>query len=568
VLRGPPGEAIEETVNRFLGNYRDISNALHRESQSLKETRESLHQYQEQSAKLKAMEIELHTVKNELRSCNTKLDDRRKELSDKQRDMLKTQTLLGEQNAKHGREFSHWESRIQSLQFEHGKQMRAEQKRLYNEEEGLKTWCKEQIHVARSEEKQRQELEISLLKQQLIDEHWKWDDRLKQKTEAYETRIREAQPEFERREREQNEQHDQRMRFEQEKYGKMVTDYEAQISQLKIDADEEKLRLREEVQTEQAKLKEEQKRREKELKRLEALLTQKHVHETFQLRSVNEELKQGLFQRQHFKGLRDRDLTGQFRIIVGQVQDFANLEWDSRREPDWPFSEYQLLEIHRSNIRKLKKQIIQNSLWVLLYDYVFGSPFRILGAEGRELDSDWTQIHAAGKLCKSKITCTQTNILQDTSSLEWPEISADAEKRRYESAKSFLGVMEPPARPSGDNLRLKTSYEVSISTTLDALYRALGRVAILEARHGKMLEGLVRLCAKTWLEFCSQPYRLLVVLPKGSGDLLSSPRTNEGVLTLVLNPELKRYGNSQGENLVRGDVVPDCQAAVQSYSSR
>jgi hypothetical protein len=128
--------------------------------------------------------------------------------------------------------------------------------------------------------------------------------------------------------------------------------------------------------------------------------------------------------------------------------------------------------------------------------------------------------------------------------------------------------MDPSARVSGDNLRFKTGYENSVSTTLGVLYRALGRVATIEDRHGKTLEGLVRLCARTWLEFCSQPYRLLVTLPNGSGDLLSAPRTNERVLTLVINPELKRYGNSQGENLERAELVPDCQASTRSYPSR
>jgi hypothetical protein len=186
----------------------------------------------------------------------------------------------------------------------------------------------------------------------------------------------------------------------------MVADYEAQMSQSKINAEEEQRRLRSQVQIEQEKLQEDQKQHEIELKRQEARLTQKHTHETFQLRTVNEELKQGLFQRKHFKGLRDRDLTSQFRIIIGQVQDFANLEWDSRRTSDWPLSEHQLLDIHRENTRKLKKLIVQNTLWVLLHSYIFGSPFRILGAEGRDFDSDWAQIHAASKFRMATITRT------------------------------------------------------------------------------------------------------------------------------------------------------------------
>jgi hypothetical protein len=147
-------------------------------------------------------------------------------------------------------------------------------------------------------------------------------------------------------------------------------------------------------------------------------------------------------------------------------------------------------------------------------------------------------------------------------------VPEDIEKRRYETAKSFLAVVEPPARPPGNNLQLKNGYERSISDLLDALYHALGKVAILDDGQAKMLEGLVRLTARTWTEFCAQPYRLIVSLPGGSEDILSESRTRERTFALVLNPELKRYGNSQGEHLASGEVIPGCQAAKVSYSVR
>lgn len=166
------------------------------------------------------------------------------------------------------------------------------------------------------------------------------------------------------------------------------------------------------------------------------------------------------------------------------------------------------------------------------------------------------------------LVCTQTKTCLDASSLEWPEITADIEKHRYETAQSFLAVMDPSIRATGELSGLKVSYEDSVSGIVDTLCRALEAVATLEARHTRILESLVRLCAKTWIEFCSQPYRLLVALPEGSGDLLLSPRTKEKNLTLVISPELKRYGDSQGENLGRGEIIPDCQAVVQSYPGR
>jgi len=42
------------------------------------------------------------------------------------------------------------------------------------------------------------------------------------------------------------------------------------------------------------------------------------------------------------------------------------------------------------NQRKLKKQILQDSLWIILYTTIFSSPFRIFGDEGRALETQWS----------------------------------------------------------------------------------------------------------------------------------------------------------------------------------
>ena len=144
----------------------------------------------------------------------------------------------------------------------------------------------------------------------------------------------------------------------------------------------------------------------------------------------------------------------------------------------------------------------------------------------------------------------------------------ELEVARYEAAKAFLAVIEPSTGAWGDDLKRRTSYEAQVAITLDALCSALDKVAIMETGRVQTLEVLVRLCAKTWMEFSSQPYRLLVELPQGSGDLLSSTTRDEQTITLVLSPGLKRYGNSEGKNLTSGEVVPDCEASVQLYSTQ
>jgi hypothetical protein len=400
-LQVMPGETVEDAVKKLLGEYRRLFSAFSERSQSLLEAEKSLNQYQEQVVTLRSLEPTLRATEMALRACKTDLEGKRKEVADKERDMLKAQTMLGEHTTKHGRERHEFQTEIQRLKREHTDQLRNQQTISHNEKESLKSWHAEQIRQARTDENQRQQHEIGRLNQRLIDENWQWTAHVAGVRDDYEKRISNAQPEFDQLWREKEEVHNQQMSAERVKYDNMVAEYESRLSQLVVKAEEEQQRLRDQLQAEQDQLQEERKQHDLDMKKQEARLTQKHTHETLQLRTVNEELKQGLFQRKIFRGLRDRDLTSKFRVIMSQVQDIANLEWDSRRTQDWPFSEHQLLDVHRENTRKLKKQIVQNTLWVLLYNNVFASPFRVLGAEARDLDNDWIQIHAPSK---SRIT--------------------------------------------------------------------------------------------------------------------------------------------------------------------
>jgi hypothetical protein len=142
-------------------------------------------------------------------------------------------------------------------------------------------------------------------------------------------------------------------------------------------------------------------------------------------------------------------------------------------------------------------------------------------------------------------------------------------KKRCETAKSLLTLMDPAASAaSNDDQRIKRSYEAALTVTLKALHNALSKISALGTQNSETLGALVQLCAKTWMEFCSQPYRLIITLPQRSGDLLSSPKPEERPLVLVASLELKRYGNAQGEDLTKGELVPRCQSAVQQYPTQ
>lgn len=147
-------------------------------------------------------------------------------------------------------------------------------------------------------------------------------------------------------------------------------------------------------------------------------------------------------------------------------------------------------------------------------------------------------------------------------------MSAASEKQRYENAQSFLTAIDPLAKTSTETLGVKESFESAVSEALEALHRALEKVISLGSRDRKILESMVRLCAKIWLECCSQRYRLLVIVPDGKEDFLTSPRREARSLKLIARPELKRYGNSQGEELSSSESVTGWQGSLVTYPVR
>ncbi|KAF2630093.1 hypothetical protein BU25DRAFT_265541 [Macroventuria anomochaeta] len=168
------------------------------------------------------------------------------------------------------------------------------------------------------------------------------------------------------------------------KTGKTVKDLKAKLSKAELDAEKEKQKLQEQLEAQEARLK------------------KQHQANTQQLRSVNEEFRSALVAREHFKGLRDRDITKKFTGLATEIEDISTLGWNSNNSVDWPLSENQLRQIHPSNIRLLKQQVVQSCIWMLLHKHVFGSPFRIMGTEGQQADGTWRNIYCTGEFCSGR----------------------------------------------------------------------------------------------------------------------------------------------------------------------
>ncbi len=112
------------------------------------------------------------------------------------------------------------------------------------------------------------------------------------------------------------------------------------------------------------------------------------------LRQKNEALKGVLVARQHIKGLSDPEICESFKKLASEVDNFSRLQWEMRKESRWPFPENSLRR--SENPRKLRQHIVQSSIWVILNEKIFRSPFEVFGQEGRRMHSDWTQSFGQG----------------------------------------------------------------------------------------------------------------------------------------------------------------------------
>jgi hypothetical protein len=117
-----------------------------------------------------------------------------------------------------------------------------------------------------------------------------------------------------------------------------------------------------------------------------------------QLTADNERLLRFSIKKEVFKAMTDTDLEERFGAIRREVDGLARVDWNELRKSNWPVPER---AIQQAKIPRVAKQhLIQNTLWAILYDRVFCTPFRVLGSEGRALDQDWAQEFGQGECPK------------------------------------------------------------------------------------------------------------------------------------------------------------------------
>jgi len=114
-----------------------------------------------------------------------------------------------------------------------------------------------------------------------------------------------------------------------------------------------------------------------------------------QLRGNFEVLMGAMVNRDRFKIMSDRGFALGFQDLANEIDFFSRVRWDNKREVTWPFPDRAFRKVE--NERRSKQHVIQNTIWVILYERIFCTPFRVPIFLIRQLNS--TRFEVSGGPC-------------------------------------------------------------------------------------------------------------------------------------------------------------------------
>jgi hypothetical protein len=145
------------------------------------------------------------------------------------------------------------------------------------------------------------------------------------------------------------------------------------------------------LREERRKHREEMTAREEEKTSLKGRL--KDVKETSQrketaLRSDIDSLQGALLARTAFTPATDHALKAPFEELVNSLGQLARIRWrKDKKHPDW--TDELLGRILPDNSKQIRREVILDSVWMILNKNIFCSPFRVFGEEGQRWEAEW-----------------------------------------------------------------------------------------------------------------------------------------------------------------------------------
>ena len=129
-------------------------------------------------------------------------------------------------------------------------------------------------------------------------------------------------------------------------------------------------------------------------------------------------------------------------------------------------------------------------------------------------------------------------------------------------------VLAQPTSEWDPLYKLKKGFESSLDTINKKLSETIGKVSDMDNETVQALKDITRKAAKIWLEFNTQRCRILVhMLHSSLKPPLLLGKIRGETLELMLEPPLRRFGDSKGQDFDKQEMIAGCEGVYMSISN-
>ncbi|KAK5105104.1 hypothetical protein LTS08_001378 [Lithohypha guttulata] len=453
--------------------------------------------------------VDVRALRTENGRLGRSLNDLRSQLEFAKDDAEKSRQRLDTSNARHSTKVNALERQLDVERLQHANQQQVKAK---EQEKSWKAWHKAEVdhlNVAKA-------TEIS----QLIQKH---EDRIV----AMQQELTRKKVEFEEQTRTTKATHEQQMTNVFQEHKTQISQIEAEMARLRQDHERKLSQLHEAYKAERTQMTYHHERVTQRLRddvqRLNAALLTR-----------DDQIYQGeLFTTSGLPASPDEHIASQFSDIEQMVESLGRLQW--RQSPKMWTNEVLRAIRGSHNDRVLKRAIVQDLVWSLLFKYIFCSPFRVFGSEGRK--------QAVAQF------------------YDYPEPGAKAERWRYITVKECAEVLRPPVPSEWDpRMRLRKGFMDNLKELGSNLTSSLENIIDLTSSDLQTIVKLGKKAATIWLDFSMHRCRLVLLL-RGPPTLSMEEKivmAQTKSLELTVVPMLGRYGNAMGVDLLDFKVIDKC----------
>jgi hypothetical protein len=147
----------------------------------------------------------------------------------------------------------------------------------------------------------------------------------------------------------------------------------------------------------------------------------------------------------------------------------------------------------------------------------------------------------------------------------WPEPNFGSEKWRYETMRSCQDILKTTTSAYDSRTKLREAYIKSLDVIQEKIEAPMKLVSDLDPSTTKSIRALVEKAAKAWILFGTQRCRIVVVMQDLKTETESKNKRGSQTesIELVIRPELKRIGDSDGGSLEKEQIIAGCEGEAK-----